>query len=370
MAYVLSEEQQFLKDSAQDLLKMHPISTIRTMRDSDDPHGYSTKLWEKMVEIGWPGVAAPEAVGGLDFGLRSAGVLMEEAGRALTASPLLSSLVSAYVIDKHGDADQKKMVEAICTSGKVVALAMQEGNFYKPSTCATAVVADGDGYKLQGTKDFVADGHIADHYIVSAKGQDGLTFVLIDATQDGISIDKEFMMDSRYYARITFSDVSVKASAVLGSPSSQRAISADITNVASALLSAELVGVMSESLTRTVDYLKERRQFDKAIGSFQALQHRAADLYGEIENCKSIAIKALDALDEKDGLAPAFCSMAKAKCVKVAQLATNEGVQMFGGIGMTDDEEIGFFMKRARVAAQQFGGMAYHVDRYARMSGY
>ncbi len=370
MAYVLSEEQQFLKDSAKDLVKMFPIAGIRTMRDNDDPHGYSTKLWEKMVEMGWPGVAASEEVGGLNFGLRSAGVLMEEAGRGLSASPLLSSLVSAYVLEKYGDEDQKKLAGEICVGSKVVALAIQEGNFYKPSQSATELVEEGDGYRLSGTKDFVADGHVADHFIISAHGKDGLVFVLVAADQAGITIEKEFLMDSRYYARVSFSGVALEPSVILGNPKSQKAISADITSVANALLSAELVGVMTEAFERTVDYLKERRQFDKAIGSFQGLQHRAADLYGEIENCKSISIKALDALDTGDAIAPAYCSMAKAKCVKVAQLATNEGVQMFGGIGMTDDEEIGFFLKRARVAAQQFGGMAYHVDRYAKMHGY
>ena len=216
----------------------------------------------------------------------------------------------------------------------------------------------------------MADGHVADYFIVSTHSKDGLTFVLISADQEGVTIEKEFMMDSRYYAKVHFADVSVASSVVLGKPSSQRAIASDITDVASALISAELVGLMSEAFERTVEYLKERRQFDKAIGSFQGLQHRAADLYGEIENCKSITIKALDALDARDGLAPAYCSMAKAKCTKVAQHTTNEGVQMFGGIGMTDDEEIGFFLKRARVAAQQFGGLAYHVDRFAKMSGY
>jgi len=178
------------------------------------------------------------------------------------------------------------------------------------------------------------------------------------------------MMDSRFYSKVKLENVSVNSTSILGDEGKGMKVINDITNMANALLSNELVGVMSEAFDRTIDYLKERRQFDKEIGSFQALQHRAADLYGEIEIAKSLAIKALDAIDEDNFMAPAICSMAKAKCAKVSQLATNEGVQMFGGIGMTDDEEIGFFMKRARVASQLYGGYAYHVDRYASMNGY
>ena len=201
-------------------------------------------------------------------------------------------------------------------------------------------------------------------------GKDGQSVVMIDCNSEGITIEKEFMMDSRYYCWIIFDNVLISESAIIGVSGKGKKVTTDITNITNALLSSELVGLMSEAFERTVDYLKERRQFDRAIGSFQGLQHRAAHLYGEIENAKSISIKALDALDNNDFLAPAYCSMAKAKCTSVAQLATNEGIQMFGGIGMTDEEEIGFFLKRARVAAQQFGGHSFHVDRFAQMSGY
>jgi len=369
MAYVLTEEQQFLKDSAGDLLKMSPVADIRTRRDGDDEEGFSKGMWQKMIEMGWPGVAASEEVGGLAFGLRSAGILMEASGRSLGASPLLSSLVSAFALEKYGDDTQRELASKICGEGAIVALALQEGNFYSSSSSQAELIDGQDGLMLKGTKDFVADAHIADHFIVSAHGKDGLVHVLVPANIEGVNVKKEFMMDARYYGKVTFTEVPLKSFAVIGSAKG-KLLANDITNVANALISAELVGLMSEAFERTMDYLKERRQFDKAIGSFQGLQHRAAHLFGEIENSRSIMIKALDALDQGDALAAAYSSMAKAKCVKTANLATNEGVQMFGGIGMTDDEEIGFFMKRARVAAQQFGGYSYHADRFARMSGY
>ena len=177
-------------------------------------------------------------------------------------------------------------------------------------------------------------------------------------------------MDSRYYSEVKFDQVHVTNEDVIGNEGAGKKVINDLVNVGNALLSSELVGIMEEAFHRTVEYLKERVQFDQQIGTFQALQHRAADLFGEIELAKSITIKALDALDTNDFMAPALASMAKAKCAKVAQRATNEGIQMFGGIGMTDDEEIGFFLKRARVAAQQLGGYAYHLDRFAKMNGY
>ncbi len=370
MSYVLTEEQQFLKDSAKDLFKKAPVSMIRDLRDGDDEQGYSTELWQQMVEMGYPGIVVSEASGGMDFGLRALGVLMEESGRSLSASPLLTVGVSAAIIEKYGSTDQKAHLATICEQGTVVALALQEGNFYKPEHSDIVAKKEGDTYMLSGVKDMVADAHAASSFIVTANSEEGVTAFLIGKEAVGLSMDKEFMMDSRYYSKLKLENVSVPSSSILGSAGKGKKVANDVTNMANALIANELVGVMSEAFDRTVAYLKERRQFEKEIGSFQALQHRAADLYGEIEIARSLAIKALDALDEEDFMAPAICSMAKAKCVKVSQLATNEGVQMFGGIGMTDDEEIGFFMKRARVASQQYGGYAYHVDRFATMNGY
>ena len=370
MSYVLTEEQQFLKDSAKDLFKKAPVALIRDLRDGDDEEGYSTDLWQQMVEMGYPGIVVSEASGGMDFGMRALGVLMEESGRSLSASPLLTVSVAAAIIEKYGSDNQKQKVTEICEKGTVVALALQEGNFYNPEQSDIVAKKEGDAYTLSGVKDMVADGHAAASFIVTANTDEGVTAFLIGKDVAGVSIDKEFMMDSRYYSKLKLENVSVPSSSVLGGAGKGKKVANDVTNMANALISNELVGVMSEAFDRTVAYLKERRQFEKEIGSFQGLQHRAADLYGEIEIAKSLAIKALDAIDEADFMAPAICSMAKAKCVKVSQLATNEGVQMFGGIGMTDDEEIGFFMKRARVASQQYGGYAYHVDRFATMNGY
>ena len=370
MSYVLSEEQQFLKDSARDLFKMSPVAKVRELRDGKDAHGYNTALWDQMVEMGHPGLLVSEKGGGLAFGMRALGVVMEESGKSLSASPLLTVAVSAAVIERHGGEAHAALVSQICEKGTIVGIGIQEGGFYNTSKVELTASADGDGFVLSGKKNMIVDGHVADHFLISAKTEEGVTAFLVDASEAGVTKEKAFMMDSRFYTDVSFENVQVAGTAIVGSKGKGNKVVQDITNMTNALLSIELVGMSAEALDRTVAYLKERQQFDKVIGTFQALQHRAADLYGEIEIARSLAIRSLDTLDEDNFMAPAICSMAKAKSVKVAQLATNEGVQMFGGIGMTDDEEIGFFLKRARVASQLFGGRAYHVDRFAKMNGY
>ncbi len=370
MGYVLTEEQQFLKDAAKDLFKSAPVATVRELRDKEDELGYASSLWEAMIEMGWPGIAVKEENGGLNFGYRGFGILMEESGRSLSASPILSVVLSSIIIEKYGTQEQVKALESICAEGTVVSLAIQEGDFFKPNQPGLKADNKEGHFILNGTKEVVMDAHVANQFLVTAATEKGITVFLIDSATEGLTIEKEFLMDSRFYSKLSFENVNVSSAQIVGEIDKGSKIIDTIVNSANALLSAELVGIMSEAFERTIEYLKERRQFDKAIGSFQGLQHRAADLYGEIEIAKSLTIKALDALDENNFMAPAFCSMAKVKCIKVAQLSTNEGIQMFGGIGMTDDEEIGFFLKRARVVAQLFGGLSYHLDRFAKMSGY
>ncbi len=369
MGYILTEEQEFLKDSAKDLLKAAPVALVRELRDNNNPNGFSMDLWDKMVEMGWPATALSEESGGLGFGLRGAGILMEESGKTLSGSPLLSTLIVSKIIERYGNSMMKQILESCINDGKIVAIALQEGNFYSSKPKSTTIsIANGKAL-LNGEKSMVVDGHVADYFLVTADSEEGTYTVLVNAKSEGVKIDKVQMMDARFYGVVSFNDLDISEDSTFN-PNDSKNIIGDITNMANALLSAELIGIMSEAFHRTIDYLKERRQFGKIIGSFQGLQHRAADLYGEIEVSKSLSIRALDALDENDFMAPALCSMAKVKSSKVAQLATNEGVQMFGGIGMTDDEEIGFFLKRARVASLLFGGSNYHLNRYAKMSGY
>jgi acyl-CoA dehydrogenase len=365
MAYVLTEEQEFLKSSAKDLLKGAPVALVRELRDNNSELGYSDELWKAMVEMGWPATALTEDLGGLDFGLKGLNILMEECGRTLSNSPLFSSLLSGLIIQKYGNQSQKDILKESVTEGGIIAVAVQEGETYNPK----GNTAQMTGGALSGEKTMVADAHVASHFIVACTGERGVEVLLVPAGSAGVKVREGFYMDSRYYSTVHFDKVAVSVDQILSQGKGKSVVNY-VTNCASLLLSSELIGLMTEAFERTVAYIKERRQFDKVIGSFQGLQHRAADLYGEIEVAKSLVLKAVDALDEEDIIASALCSMAKAKSSKVAQLATNEGVQMYGGIGMTDDEEIGFFLKRARVAITLFGNYSYHLNRFAKMSGY
>lgn len=375
MALVLNEEQQMLKTSAKEFLKENaPVEALRKLRDSNDPKGYAPTLWASMAELGFAGIAIPEEYGGMGFGYTGLGQVLEETGRTLTASPLVSTvLLGATLINLAGNEKQKAaLLPAIADGNLLVSVAFEESNAHKPFEAATRFRAAKDGYSISGTKKFVLDGNVANKFIVSAKqnSKSGLTLFIVDADSKGVSIERTPMMDSRSAVTVTFKSVKVRETDILGGKDKGQRAFEKALDIARIGLSAEMLGSMMEAYDRTIAYLKERQQFGVPIGVFQGLQHRAADMYCEIENCKSLVIKSLQAIDsDSKGLA-VYASMTKAKVSEVLKRVTNEGIQMFGGIGMTDDEEIGFFMKRARVAQRTFGDSNYHIDRFASLNGF
>ena len=378
MGLVITEEQQLLKDSAKDYLKENAsIALMRKLRDENDENRFSPEVWNSMAEMGWTGLIIPEAYGGMGFEYVGMGQVLEETGRSLTSSPLLSSaLISATLLNLAGNENQKEKYLGAIAGGKIISLASEEASHHNPSKVQLTAKKKGDGFILSGNKNYVLDGQVADHFIVSARtsGHDdskkGISLFIIPSSATGINKTTATLMDSRVCAHLTFDNVSVTQEHVLGELDKGYKPLQKTLDVAAIGVSAELLGIIQESFERTISYLKERRQFDKIIGSFQALQHRAADMYCEIEICKSLVIKALQSIDEDSFMLPALASMAKSKCCKIAQLVTNEGVQMFGGIGMTDDEDIGLYLKRARVAMELYGNYNYHLDRFATLNGY
>jgi acyl-CoA dehydrogenase len=379
MALVLTEEQEMLRESARGFLdEKAPVSALRKLRDANDETGFSRDLWKEMAEMGWAGILVEEEHGGADFGFVGAGVLAEEMGRTLTASPFLStSILAATALKKLGsDAQKQANLPKIAAGELLYTLAVDERRKHGPAKTAMKAEKHGNGFKLSGDKTFVADGHVADKIIVAARTagaageQGGLTLFLVDAKSKGLAAERTQMVDSRNAARLKFDGVEATGDDVLGEVDGGYLALEGVLNAGRAGLAAELSGASQAAFGMTVSYLKERKQFGAEIGSFQALQHRAAHLYSEIELAKSAILKALQDLDAHFGMAGPICSLAKAKAGEVAKLASQEAVQMHGGIGMTDEFDIGFYMKRIRVAQEMFGDPAFHADRIAQMRGY
>jgi acyl-CoA dehydrogenase len=379
MALVINEEQQMLKESAEGFLaEFAPIAELRKQRDTGSEKGYGDNLWQQMVDMGWAAILVPEAYGGLEFGHVGMGQIVEQSGRTLTASPLFSTAILGVTAINHCATDTQKteLLGAIAGGEITTALAVDEKTHHAPSEISTTATVSGQGYLLNGSKRFVVDGSVADKLIVAARSSgdagdiEGISLFIVDRTVAGVEVERTEMVDCRNYANINFNNVEVSATALLGEEGKGYSALSATLDIGNAYLAAEMLGIAQQTFDTTLQYLKERKQFGVLIGLFQALQHRAAHWWSEIELCKSVVLKALQALDKGDAKSPLLVSIAKAKLCEVAELATNEAIQMHGGIGMTDEYDIGFYIKRARPAAMLFGGYSYHGDRFARLSGY
>ncbi len=379
MALILNEEQTLVRDNARAFLAdKAPVAHLRKLRDTRDPDGFSRDLWKAFAEMGFCGILVPEASGGSGLGYVEAGIVMEEIGRNLTPSPFLATaLLGATALLRDGNAARSAAVLPKIASGDLLtALAVDEGAKHAPAATALRAERSGNGFALDGRKSFVVDGHVADLVIVAARTagapgeREGLTLFLVDPKANGVDIERTVMVDAHNAARITFNRVEVDAEAVLGEVDGGWAFLEGMLNVGRAAVAAELTGLGEEAFGRTLSYLKERKQFGQPIGSFQALQHRAAHAFTEIEITRAAVLKALQVLDSNFDKASPIVSVAKARAGASAALAVQEAVQMHGGIGMTDEFDIGFFMKRARVGQELFGDAGFHADRLARLQNY
>jgi alkylation response protein AidB-like acyl-CoA dehydrogenase len=379
MPLVLNQDQQMIRDSARDFCTSStPIAQLRKLRDEKNADGFDRDTWKQMVELGWPGIIFPEEFGGTGFGYFGLGLILEETGRTLAASPLFATVVlgGSAVLLGGDDAQKQHFIPRIIAGESMFALALQEGPHHAPYEIATRATRSSDGWRLHGRKVFVFDGHVADTLVVVARtsggtsGRDGLTLFLVDARAAGVVRRRTTMADSRNAAIIEFNDVAVGADAVLGSVDAGADVLDGMLDRAAICLAAEMLGSAQAAFDKTLGYLQERKQFGVVIGSFQALKHRAADLYCQLELGRSVVMDALTALDERPAEVPQLSSLAKAKLSEVFHRSSNEAVQMHGGIGMTDEFDIGFYMKRSRVCEFAFGDTSFHRDRYARLDGY
>jgi len=376
MTLVLTDDQLMFRDAAKRFAaERAPVAQLRKLRDDLDPVGFSREVWKEMADMGWAGVLVPEEHGGVGFGFVGAGLIATEIGRNLSATPMLSSAVLAVTALLQGGtpAQKETLLPAIAGGDLVIAFATDECVRHTPYHISTLCTGK---HKLNGRKLHVLDGHVADRLIVSARtsgdigARDGITLFLVHPQASGVTITRSSMVDSRNSAVVELRDVVVEEADIIGTFDKGAIVLDAVLDAGRAILAAELLGVAEESFERTLNYLREREQFGVKIGTFQALQHRAAHLFCEIELVRSVVLRTLQALDAQEPTASSLVCLAKAKASDVARIATNEAVQMHGGIGMTDEFDIGFFMKRARAAAETFGDQYYHTDRFAQLSGY
>jgi alkylation response protein AidB-like acyl-CoA dehydrogenase len=374
---ILNEEQTMLRDAAKGwVADKAPVAALRKLRDTDGwKTGYDTAAWNEMAEMGWTGVIVPEAFGGSEFGYRSLGLVLEETGRTLTASPLhaTSAAAASALLLGGSDAQKEAWLTKIAGGEITAALAVDESAHHHPASVALKAEKTADGYALTGTKRFIPDAAGADLLVVAARtsGQPGdtagISLFLVAKDAAGLTATPLHAIDNRAHADLAFAATPAE---LLGEADKGWDVLAPTLDRATALLAAEMIGTASQAFEIVVDYLKTRTQFGQLIGSFQALQHRAAKLFTELELTRSCVDAALDAIDAGSADVPALVSLAKAKANDTLHLASIEMVQMHGGIGMTDAHDAGLYMKRARVAEALYGSSSYHRDRYAKLGGY
>ena len=379
MKLILTEEEQFLKDTAKSFAEERsPITHFRSLRDMSDPILWDKNIWNEMSKLGWPGIMIPEEFGGSNFGLSGICVVLQECAKTLTPSPLFASgVLGAYAINNYGTKEQKEKYLPLIASGELTtSIAVDESSHHNPYDTVLIAKKNSDEYILSGKKNFVIDGTSSDLLIVLARTSGkkgdltGLTLFLVDPTNEGIDRIKLEMADSRNYANIIFDNVKISSKNILGDIEAGGEAIDDVLDIGRIAMSAEMLGNSEAAFETTLDYLKQRKQFGVLIGSFQALQHRAAEMFCEIELTKSSVIAAMRAADERSNDVQRLSSLAKTVAGETLHLVSNEAIQMHGGIGVTDEYDIGFFLKRARVAEQIFGSAKFHTERYANLSGF
>jgi acyl-CoA dehydrogenase len=378
MTFALTHEQEAIRDAARSFARERtPVAHLRALRDACDPVGFSRGLWGEMARLGFVGMVFPERLGGAGLGYAELGLVVEELGRNLAPAPLLATVLGgSAVLLGAKTALREATLPAVCTGERVLALAHDEGSRHAPYAVATRAQRDGSGLVLRGEKSFVLDGHVADAFVVVARTsgapgeRDGLTLVHVDARAPGVSALRLDVIDSRNVARVRLDGVRVAEADVIGAPDRGADVLDRVLDRGTAALAAEMLGGAQEAFERTIAYLKTRHQFGVPIGSFQALKHRAAWMFCEVELARSVVMEALRALDGARDDAPILVSAAKARVSDAYALVANEAVQMHGGVGVTDELDIGLYLKRARVAEHTLGTAAYHRDRFARLRGY
>ncbi|AGC46121.1 acyl-CoA dehydrogenase [Myxococcus stipitatus DSM 14675] len=379
MGLLETTEQESLRETARRFVhERMPLSHVRQLRDSGAPDGLSRETWRELAGLGLAGIMIPVSHGGMGLGWTELGLVLEECGRTLAPTPMMSTVVlGSTALTLGGTASQLgDWLRPIASGEKLLALAHDEGTRHAPYGVGTRASLGSDGYRIQGEKALVLDGHLADALIVVARTsgssgeREGLTLFLVPAQSHGLHVTRTLLVDSRNAARVRLDEVLARPEDILGTLDRGAEVLDPLLDRARVALSAEMLGGLVEAFESTLTQLKSRKQFGVAIGSFQALKHRVARLHCEVSLTRAIITEALHAIDEDRSNVPLLASAAKARASDTFLHVANEAIQLHGGMGVTDACDIGLFLKRARVAAMTFGDGHFHRDHFARLRGY
>ncbi len=367
--FVLTEEQQSIRKTARDFARERmPVAHLRSLRDGADDTGFSRALWKELADLGLASIVIPEDYGGAGLGWAELGLVLEELGRTLAPTPLVSTVVLGASALLLGGSDEQRQAHlpAIAAGDRILALAVDEGTRHAPASIATTATRNAETVRITGDKVMVLDGHVADAFVVAAREGGEIALYVVPADAAGVAVTRTSMVDSRNAARVRFDDVQVSTADRCGNG----AVLDAVLDRGCAALAAEMLGGIQQAFDTTIDYLKTRKQFGVPIGSFQALKHRAAWMFCDVELTKSIVMYALRALDDDKSDAAVYASAAKARASDTFIHVASEAIQMHGGIGVTDEHDIGLYYKRARVCELSLGDAAYHRNRFAQLQGY
>ncbi len=374
MDFDLGKEQVMLQKSARDFLnKECPKELVRDMMDDDK--GHSPKVWGKMADLGWQALAFPEEYDGIGSNFLDLAVLLEEMGRALLPGPFVPTVILAgRTILAVGNKEQKKRFLPAIANGEIimtVALLEASGSI-EPSGIAVTAGLSGNDFIINGTKLFVPDAHIADHLICVARtkegnGEEGISLFLVDAKSKGLKVDMLVTMTGEKLCEVTFDNVTVPGENLLGELNAGWAAVRNMIDEAVVSECAWMLGGARWALETTVTYVKGRVQFGVPLGSFQAIQHKLADVAVDVEAATAIVYYAAWAMDDKGPGKELAASMAKAWCSDIYKHAAFEGIQLHGGMGFTWEHDMHLYLKRAKSCQIAFGDADYHRERIARL---
>jgi len=372
---LLNDEQKMLSKTAHEFIRERaPAARIRSFRDSRDEVGFSRELWNEMAELGWLGLQIPEDYDGLGLGFFDLCVVLEQSGRELMPEPFVSTLLlgTQTLLLGGTEAQKKALLPGIAAGEMLLTVGHEEASSRDDSSKrATVARKSAEGFELSGEKIQVLDGHLADRIIVSATTSDGgCTLFLVDPADPGVTITRQFRIDGLNAAIVKLDGVAVHRDDIVGELGGGATLLQAVFDRAAVGLSAQMLGASEQAFADTIEYIKEREQFGVPIGSFQALQHRAVSVYTEIALTRSVVLAAARTIDEAPDEVPRLASLAKAMASETFMHAAKEAIQMHGGIGVTDEHDIGLYIKRAQATYMTFGKPSQHRQRWAELHGY